>query len=209
MNTPEDSVGEPNPYVLSFLTATLAGVFAVVGGHYAAKFQGREAVVQKQLEFRVKAYESFLEADRIRSPSLSRLMILGGMADRFATDGEFQAFETQAAALLKKVDTKDLHAQFNAECNLLRLHGSSRVVTICDDLIRVWLVHDDEIQWSEYPLDVQSFRAKWKPSEAPREAYGVDPKLSDADRWRIFALAKLRALLFAQLRSETQQPSTS
>ena len=153
------------------------------------------------------AYESFLQSDRIRSPSLSRLLMLGAMADRLATDGEIQAFETQAAALLKKVDTQDLHAQLNSECNLLRLHGSTRVVTICDDLIRAWLGHDDEIKWSGYPVDVQSFRAKWKPSETPGEPYGFEPKLSDADRWRVFAFSKLRAVLFEHLRSEIQQPS--
>lgn len=208
MNTSKHSVAAPNPYVIALATATLAGLFAVIGGYYAAKFQGHEAVVQKQLEYRVKAYESFLESDRVRSSSLSRLLNLGAMADRLATDAEFQAFETQAAALLKKVDTQDLHAQLNSECNLLRLHGSARVVTICDDLIRVWLVHDNEIEWSEYPIDVQSFRAKWEPSEHPGESYGVEPKLAAADRWRIFAFSKLRAILFERLRSEIQGSST-
>lgn len=206
MNTTKKSADVPNPYVVALATATLAGVFAVVGGYYVAKFQGREVVVQKQLDFRVKAYESFLASDRIRSPSLSRLLILGATANRLATDAEIQNFEIQAAALLKKVDTQDLHVQLDSECNLLRLHGSTAAVTICDELVKVWLVHDDEISWNKYSVDVQSFRAKWKPSETFREAYGFNPKLSDADRWRILAFSKLRAVLLEHLRSEIQQP---
>ena len=206
MSLKNETSRTPNPYALALATATLAGVLAIVGGYYGAKFQGSEALLQKQMEFRVKAYESFLESDRNRLPSLHRLLLLGASMDRLKTDTEIQTFEAQAATLLKVVEAQDQVAKLDSECNLLRLHSSSRVIRICEDFISAWLGQDDEIRWKEYPTEVQALWKKWRPSDPPQPHidYGYEAVLSDDDRWRIELFSKLRIVLLDRLRTETQ-----
>ena len=125
-----------------------------------------------QIEYRVKAYESFIEADRHRPVSGSRLLSIGAMAEHLSTDGEIQAFEDQFAALLKKSNLPALHSQLVSDFNLLRLHGSTKVGAICDDTLRAWRMRDDEIRWSDCSARTRASHARWKIAQSDGSSYG-------------------------------------
>ena len=198
----------PNPYLMALLTASLAGLFSVVGGYFAAGFQARHAIAQKQLDYRVGAYEAFLnEINQEKEPSISQLLSIGAMAAHLATDGEIQAFEDQIADLLKKHDAQDLYWQLNADFNILRLHGSTRVGKISDDILKTLLLHDEEIDWTNYSPEVAAFHSNWKASQENGFAYGWEEKISGDERLMIVSIAKLTRILVEQLRWEIQETS--
>ncbi len=200
---------QPNPYGMAFLTAALAGLFSVVGGYFAAGFQAQHAVAQKQLEFRVKAYEAFLEkTDRAKTPGISQLLNIGVMADDLTTDGEIQAFENRISELLKKHDAQDLYWQLNGDFNVLRLHGSTQVTRTCDNILKALLLRDAEINWRDYPPEVAAFHERWKISQEKGSAYGWEEKVSDEERLMIGTVAKLTQALIQQMRLEIQSTST-
>jgi len=188
---------------LAVFTATLAGLFSAVGGYFVADFQARNAIAIKQLEYRVSAYGSFLErADRNKTPGVSQLLSIGAMAEHLATDGEIQAFEDRIGDLLRKHDAQDLYWQINADLNILRLHGSTRVAKISDDILKALLLRDHEINWDDYSADVVEFHERWKTSQEHGVAYGWEERVSGEERLMIVTIAKLTQVLISQLRSE-------
>jgi hypothetical protein len=191
----------PNPYAIAVLTAVLAGLFAVIGGYFTSAFQARHAIAQKQLEYRVTAYSSFLDKTNLNNaPAISQILNIGQMADHVATDGEIQAFEDRIADLLKKQDAHDLYLQLNADLNLLRLHGSGRVQKTCEDLLKALMLRDFEIDWKSYPPDVAEYHDKWKAAQEKGIAYGWEERVSPEERLMVITMAKLTQVLIQQLR---------
>jgi hypothetical protein len=189
----------PNQYVMALVTAILAGLV----GYFSANFQARQAVAQKQLEYRVGAYGVFIDkTDRSRAPSISQILSIGAMADHLATDAEIQAFEDRIAGLLKKHDAQDLYWQMNSDLNVLRLHGSVRVAKTCDDILKALLLRDEEIDWADYSQEVSEFHSRWKMSQEKAVAYGWKDKISSEERLMIVTIAKLTQVLIQQLNLE-------
>jgi len=187
------------------LPAVLAGLFSLAGGYFGAGFQARHAVVQLQFAHRVQAYAAFLDKiDRSRAPAISQLLSVGAMGEFMVTDGEIQSFEDRVAALLESHDVQELFWQLNADANILRLHGSPRVAEICDDVLKAIVLRDDEINWTNYALDVAGFYAKWKSAQLQGVAYGWEERFSGDERLMIMTVAKLSQALIRQLRSEIQ-----
>jgi|SRR5947208_3985272 hypothetical protein len=90
------------------------------GAYVIAKIQARHARAAKALEYRAQAYAGFLQKlDRERSPLVNRLLNIGSLADRVATDGEIQALEDRIADLLKQLDPQEAYWQLNSDFNLL------------------------------------------------------------------------------------------
>ncbi len=200
---------QPNPYLMALLTATLAGLFSVLGGYFAASFQAKHAIAQKQIEYRVEAYGAFLDkTDRNKAPALSQIISIGAMADHLATDSEIQAFEDRIALLLKKYDAQDLYWQLNADLNILRLHGSDRVSKICDDLLMALLLRDSEISWTDYPSDIVAFHNRWKTAQEKGTSYGWEERVSGDERLMIIMVAKLTQVLVKQLSNEIHAAKT-
>jgi hypothetical protein len=200
----------PNPYVMALVTATLAGLFSVIGGYFSANFQARQSVAQKQLEYRVEAYGAFLDkTDRSRAPSISQILSIGAMADHLATDAEIQSFEDRIAGLLKKHDAQDLYWQMNSDLKVLRLHGSGQVANTCDDILKALLLRDEEIDWADYPQEVTEFHNRWKMSQEKGVAYGWKEKISSEERLMIVTIAKLTQVLIQQLRLEIHTTTTA
>lgn len=201
---------QPNLYGMAFLTAVLAGLFSVVGGYFVAGFQAKHAVAQKQLEFRVKAYEAFLEkTDHTKTLGIGQLLNVGAIVeDLMPTDGEIQAFEDRIAELLRKHDTQDLYWQLNSDFNILRLHGSTKVTRTCDNVLKALLFRGDEIDWVDYPPEAAAFLEKWKIAQERGKAYGWEEKVSNGERLMIVTVAKLTQVLIQQMRLEIQNTST-
>ncbi|HWV17462.1 MAG TPA: hypothetical protein VNZ68_02695 [Rhodocyclaceae bacterium] len=194
---------EPHPYVMALVTAALAGLFSVIGSYYTTKFQMNQAVVQKQLECRVSAYTAFLEKiDRSRAPAISQILTIGSMAEHVATDSEIQAFEDRVFSLLTKHDAHDLYWQLNADLNILRLHGTKSVARTCDDILKVLLLRDHEIDWTQHSPEVAAFYKQWKVNQEQGTAYGWEERVSPEERLMIVMMAKLTEVLIAQLREE-------
>lgn len=192
-----------NPYVLAVFTVTLAGIFSVAGGYFTAEFRAKQAVAQKQHEYRVMAYTGFLDkTDRSKAPAISQILSIGSMADHVATDGEIQAFEDRIASLLKKYDAQDIYWQLNADLNMLRLHGSSRVSEICDDILKSLLSRDSEINWAAYPPNVAAFHNRWKVTQEKEIAYGWEERVTSDERLMIVMISKLTQVLIEQLHAD-------
>lgn len=201
--------GIPNPYLLAVMTAVLAGIFSVVGGYYTARFQAQEAIAQKQFEYRVLAYTAFLEkTEHSKAPVINQILTIGSMADHLATDSEIQEFEDRVSALLKKHSSQDIYQQLNSDLNTLRLHGTSKVAAMCDDILKSLLLKDYAIDWSKYPADIASSHDEWKKTQENGLAYGWEERMSPDERLMVVTISKLFYTLIAQLRLEIHGPST-
>jgi hypothetical protein len=201
---PDREIPKPtNPYALALITATLAGFFSVVGGYLTANFQARHAIPHKQLEYRVSAYSAFLDkTNRNKEPAISQILNIGTIVDHLTTDGEIQAFEDRIAELLTKYDVQELHWKLNADLNILRLHGSNRVVRICEDLLKALLLRDSEIIWADDTSEVVALHESWKVEQGEVIAYGWAVRVSEEERLMIITIAKLMQALIQQLRIE-------
>lgn len=199
---------QPNPYFMVLLTATLAGLFSVVGGYLVVGFQAKHAIAQKQFEYRIEAYGAFLDkTDRNTASALSQVLSIGAIADHIATDSEIQAFEDRIALLLEKYGAQDLYLQLNADLNILRLHGSDRVSKICDDLQALFL-QGIEISWGDYPSDIVTFHNRWRTAQEKGIAYGWEERVSGDERLMIVMAANLTRVLVKQLSNEIHAAKT-
>lgn len=203
------STNPPNPYFFAVFTATLAGIFSVVGGYFTAESQAKQVIAQRQHDHRVMAYTGFLDrTDRSKTPAISQFLSIGSMADHLATDGEIQAFDDRIASVLKKYDAQNIYWQLNADLNILRLHGSSRVSEICDDILKSLLLRDSEINWAAYPLNIVVFHDVWKVAQEKGTAYGWEERVTSDERLMIVTISKLTQALIEQLRAEIHGTTT-
>jgi len=199
----------PNPYLMAVLTAVLAGIFSIMGSYYTTNSQAREAIAQKQFEYRVLAYTALLEKiDHIKAPVISQILTTGSMTDHLTTDGEIQEFEDRIARFLKKHSTQDIYWQLNADLNSLRLQGTPRVAEICDDILNSLLLRDHEIVWSKYPADLVAVHDRWSTNQDIRQAYGWTERVSSDERLMIVMISRLTQALIGQLRKEIHGSST-
>lgn len=181
--------------------------FSIIGIYYTADFQAREAIAQKQFEYRVLAYSAFLEkTDHNKVPAISKILTIGSMADHLATDGEIQEFEDRMARFLKKHNAQDIYWQLNADLNSLRLHGTPRVAEICDDILKSLLLRDHEIIWSKYPVDLVSEHDSWSAAQDKGQADGWTERVSSDERLMIVMISKLTQALITQLHNEIHSP---
>lgn len=195
----------PNPYVLVVLTATLSAVLSVGGGYFTSAFQAQHAIAQKQLELRSQAYGAFLDKiDYRRSPVINEILSVGKMVDSLGTDSEIQGFENHLAGLLTKLDKQRLLWQFKSDLNILRIHGSKRVLEITDDILAAMALHSDEIEWKTYPPELAAFYERWRSVQQNGVPYGWEPRVSSEQRLMIAVIAELTEVLLNQLRVEVQ-----
>lgn len=193
----------PNPYALAIFTAVLSGILAVIGSVYTADFQAKQALLQKQFEYRVIAYTAFLDKiDNSKMPALSQMLNLGAMVAHLGTDADFQMFEDRVADLLKKNHSYDVYLQLNSDLNVLRMHGSMQVAEICDDLLKSLLLNDSQINWSKYPPEVLKIHDHWNNSQKTGSNYGVTERITSDERMMIVMTSKLTQILIKQLRNE-------
>jgi len=196
----------PNPYLLAVITAVLAGIFSVIGGYYTARFQAQEAIAQKQFEYRVLAYTTFLDkTEHSKAPAINQILTIGSMADHLATDVEIQEFEDRISALLKKHSLQDIYQQLNSDLNTLRLHGTPKVAAMCDDILKSLLLRDHAIDWGKYPSDIASSHEAWKENQENGRAYGWEELVSSDERLMLVTISKIFYMLIAQLRLEMHE----
>jgi hypothetical protein len=201
---------QQNPYAMAVFTAVLAGIFSIAGSYFTTQLQTRSAIVQKQLEYRAQAYSGFLEKiDRSRSPVLSQLLSIGSLAERVVTDSEVQSLEDRLADIFKQSDIQDLYWQLNSDLNILRLHGSTRVRRMCEDILKALSLQDSEIDWSFYSAEASLFYTKWRDAQKQGQPYGWKPKISKDERLMIVVVGKLFELLIDELRHELQIESST
>ena len=188
---------------MAVLTAALAGLFSILGSYYTAKFQMTRAVGQKQLEYKISTYTAFLDKiDSPKTPATSQILTIGSMANHLSTDHEIQEFEAQISHVLANQDIQNLYWQLNSHLNTLRLLDAPRVARTCDDILKILLLRDHEIDWSKYSVDVADFYNRWKNAQVEGSAYGWKERVSPDDRLMVIMIAKLTEILIAQLRDE-------
>lgn len=187
------------PYAL----AIFAGIIAVLANHIAASHINEQALVQRQRELRTTSYSAFLEKiDHQASPEFSQLLRFSTKIENIATDSELQAFEDDAAELLKNHDIHELHWQFTSASVQLRLFGSQRVIEICNDIQKAILQNDYAIDWSLYSPEATSFHKHWKEAQESGSPYGTEEQISTDERLMIATVGKLIEALINQQRLE-------
>jgi hypothetical protein len=191
---------------MAVFTVALAGIFSALSTYYAASFQMKQATFQKQFEYRAKAYSAFLEKiDRVHSPIFAELLNIGSLADHIATDNEIQFLENRLAYLLKKTSPQDLYWQLNSDFKLLQLHGTVLVHTRCEDILKLLVFRDSEVNWSDYQKPIRDYYQRWRDASSNGIEYGFEAKVSN-DEWRmIIVVSRLFQSLISQLRSELMQ----
>ena len=189
-----------SPYKLAFVTALLAGVFSSIGGYFLSNIQAEHVIKAKQFEYRVLAYQSFLEKiDRKKSPLISRLLSIGSLADAVATDGEIQTLENNIFELLEELNTQEAYWMINNDFNILRLHGDAKTREYCDDILLLISLRDFEINWNKYPVKVQTYYKEWRENQDKGIAYGWEEQVSGDERLMVIMVGKLFNTLISHM----------
>ena len=192
----------PHLYVIAVLSAVLAGMVSIVVSH----FNGQQAIAQKQMELRVGAYAAFLEKiDTHRAPAIGKLLSIGAIVSHVATDSEIQESENNIGSFLSAHPVQELYWQLSLDFNILKVHGSTQVARICNDILKALMLRDEEIDWSSYSQDVSKFHDVWKSLQEDGEAYGWEERISGEERLMIVTTAKLMEVLIQQFRLDTSQ----
>jgi hypothetical protein len=187
---------------MALFTALLAGIFSLSGAYVIAKIQARHATTAKALEYRAQAYSGFLQKlDWERSPLVSRLLNIGSLADRVATDGEIQALEDRIADLLKQLDPQEAYWQLSSDFNLLRLHGDIITDKFCSDILALLSFRHHEVNWAQYSKQTQDYYRKWRKNQNERIAYGWEEKVDKEERFMVVMVSRLFNELIDHLRS--------
>lgn len=198
----------PNAYVMALLTALLAGSFSVIGGYFIASFQARFAIGQKHLELRAQAYSSFLEkVDRVRSPIVAELLNIGSLSEHVATDSEIQTLEDRLGEFLKANEKQTIYWQLNSDFNVLRIFGTVRTQQLCEDILKLLVLRDHAVNWSQYSRSVQEYYLKWRKIQDEGESSYTEDRISSNERLMVIMMAKLFGVLVTQLRSELSDQS--
>ena len=148
------------------------------------------------------AYGAFVDALDNTNTMISKLYALGLMADGVATDLEIQRFEDQAGEWLKGVSHPELHAQVVPHLLSIGMNGSTSVQRICDDMERLLLLRDPEIQWQEYPRDISQDYQRWKVTQQDGMEYGWESRIDGEDRLMVVMFGKMMRLLLQEFRAE-------
>lgn len=194
---------QPNSYFLAFLTAIMAGLFSTAASYFAASFQSRHAVEQKQFEFRAQAYSAFLEKvghDRL----VSELLNTDLLAEEVTTDDEIQSLENRMLQVLSRIDVQELHSVLSSDLAILRLGGSPTVQRFCDDILKTLILRAAEVNWSFYPPRLGRSYERWRVLQEESSPTYIAIQVSDEERLRFVMISKLHADLITQLRHELQ-----
>jgi hypothetical protein len=169
-----------------------------------ARYQANQATRAKGLEYRVKAYADYLTTVEKRSRLIKRLLNVGSLADRVATDSEIQEFEDRVSGLLHEIDLHATYAELNSDFNMLRLHGDDDTDRICGDILALVSFRDHEVDWSRYREEIQTYYKRWVANQSG-PAYGWVPTLTSDQRIMVIMVGKLFAELIRHLRDELAQ----
>lgn len=196
---------EKSPYKIAFVTALLAGIFSSIGGYFLSSIQAEHVMEAKQFEYRILAYQSFLQKiDRKRSPLISKLLSIGSLSDTVTTDGKIQTFENSIFELLQELNTQEAYWMINNDFNILRLHGDIKTREYCDDILLLISLRDFEINWNKYPVKLQTYYKNWKKNQDEGIAYGWEEQVSGDERLMVIMIGKLFNTLISHM-NETKR----
>ena len=196
---------EQSPYKLAFITALLAGIFSSIGGYFLSNIQAEHVMKAKQFEYRVLAYQSFLQKiDRKRSPLISQLLSIGSLADTVATDGEIQTLEDNIYKLLQELNTQEAYWMINNDFNILKLHGDIKTRAYCEDILLLISLRDFEINWSKYPIKIQTYYKKWIETQDKGIAYGWEERISNDERLMVIMIGKMFDALILHMNQKSK-----
>ncbi len=194
----------PKQILLSILTAVLAAILSVIGFYFTSKIQAKNDKTQKQFEYKVMAYQSFLTSvSKTQSPIIAEILSVGKLEKHVVTDGEIQGLKDSFAKLSKLNVGYPILWQLDNDFNILRLHGSETVRQDCDDILAVLAFREDSVDWKRYPKELQTFRQDLLKRQNG-VAYGFELRVSDDERVMYILLSSLYNNLLSQLRTELQ-----
>ncbi len=214
----------PNPYVLALCTALLSGFFAVLGIILTSSLQKDQVQLSKSLDFKVSTYNSFLQkVTKGKSEAVSQIEHVSLIVGNAHSEGEIQEVEDFVSDLNPRIDTEFL-VELNQEFNLLRISGSDSIRRNVDDILSALILDTDNIDISNYPVDVQYVYVMYTPNikkidpshlhSDARKVYDFvssmpktkvdyfEAKVSDEERFAIVLTAKLFQNLITSLRQE-------
>lgn len=190
---------------LSIFTAVLAAILSVIGYYFTSKIQAANDKSQKQFEFKMTAYQSFLNSNNnTQSPVIAEILGIGELTKHVATDSEIQSLEKSFEKLIKLNDEYNISWQLDNNFNILRLHGSDKVIQICDDILAVLALREHSVDWTKYPVKLQELRQTWITKKDLMQ-YGYESRVSNDQRIMFILVRELYKTLLDQLRIELQE----
>lgn len=190
---------------LSIFTAVLAAILSVIGYYFTSKIQAASDKGQKLFEFKMIAYQSFLNTNNnTQSPVIAEILGIGELAKHVTTDSEILRLESSFEKLIKLNDENNISWQLDNNFNILRLHGSDKVIQICDDILTVLALREHSVDWTRYPLEVQEIRTTWI-TNIDGMNYGYAARVSEEERIMFVLVHELYKSLLDQLRVELKE----
>ena len=193
----------PSPYSTAIFTVVLSGFFTIVGFYLTTKWQFQIAIAEKQYEYRINAYNSFLSAiSRNNSPMIAEILNIGELSKHLTTDAEIQALEDKFNELSKLNYEYKILWQLDSDFSILRLHGSDLVRKYCDDILSVLALREYDVVWNNYPKELVSLKNIWVKNQEDGIAYGWEEKVTGEERVMFVILSAMYKNLLTQLRNE-------
>lgn len=190
---------------LSIFTAVLASILSVIGFYFTSKMQASNEKMQKQFEYRAAAYSTFLNStSKTQSPIIAEILSVGELVNHVSTDSEIQNLENNFEKLAKLNEENQITWQLDSDFNILRLHGSEKVISNCNDILAVLALREYSVIWKKYPKNLQEFRNEWLNNQKGK-AYGYKLKVDDDQRIMFILLSSLYKNLINQLHNEIQE----
>jgi hypothetical protein len=194
---------DKTPYYVAIITAVMSGAISIGGFYFISEIEAKNTIIQKQYEFKVAAYDSFLSSISVRqSPVITEILNIGEHAKYAGSDSDIQALEDRFQKLVFFNREHQISWQLDNDFNLLRLHGSKKVRIYCDDILTVLRSEEYLVNWKEYPERLQDFVEERKGSQSGN-AY-VEEMVTNEERIMMVVLSALYKNLIDQLRLELQ-----
>lgn len=195
---------ETNPYYLAIATAILSGLISIVGFHVSSEIQAKNAIIQSQYEFKIIAYNTFLSSIAShQSPILAEILNIGNLVKHAATDSEIQTLENEFQELIKFNQEYQMFWQLSNDFGPLRLHGSQKIKSICDDILAILALREHTVNWNEYPEEIRGSVRACKQSQSGM-AY-IEERVTSDERIAMNIVSLMYGHLLNELRLERQK----
>lgn len=192
-----------NPFSIAIFTAILSAVLSSLGGYFIVKVEAERAINEKQFEYRASAYNIFIDSiNTTKLQDFSKFLNAGYYAVNVKTlsDNEIQALEDKFEAMNKEYKDEDIFIHLNNSLNILRMHGSAKVRIYCEDIMLVFAMKPEDVEWKSHSKEIQDLYISWtRPNSI---TYGYEPKVTEEERIRIVMVSGLFAEILKQLNLE-------
>ena len=172
-----------NPYWQAIFTATLSGMFAVIGIYITSDLSQTRTLEESAYKIRSEAYLKFLtKINSEKNNLISKIHFAGKIAENAHSDSEVQDMEDYFYTLSSQL-TRDGAEKLNQEFSIIKATGSKEVRKIINDMFSTITLQDRKIDIYHYSIGFQSKYITWSPYKKAIKSTDVSKSLRKLLEW--------------------------